>query len=340
MREIARILGAFRHAHQAAVSVLPMPGGDALGNDLAAGVAADVNHLGAGIRLLVVVGQRHRVKLAHRALAAQHAGGVLPGDGRTGFHLSPRDLGTVAAAVAALGDEVVDAAFAVFVSRIPVLHRGVLDFGVFQGNQFHHGRVQLVFIAHRRSAAFQVTDITPFLGNDQCAFKLAGIGSVDTEIGAELHRAAHAAGDVHEAAVREDRRVQGGEEIVARGHHGAQVLPHEFGMIFYRFRERAENHAGLLQFVTEGRPDRDRIEDRVHRDTGQAGPFVQWHAQLVIGLQQFGVDLVQALRPVLVRLRRGKIGNGLEVDRVDLQVRPVWLLHFQPFPVRVQTPFQ
>jgi hypothetical protein len=35
------------------------------------GVLADVDHLGAGVGLLVVVGQRHGVELAHRVIAHQ-----------------------------------------------------------------------------------------------------------------------------------------------------------------------------------------------------------------------------------------------------------------------------
>ena len=46
----------------------------------------------------------------------------------------------------------------------------------------------------------------------------------------------------------------------------------------------------------------DAVEDRVHRDPGQARALVQGHPQLLVGLEQLGVDLVQALRPVLLRL--------------------------------------
>jgi len=44
------------HAHQAAVAVLAEARRDALRDDRAAGVFADVDHLGAGVGLLVVVG--------------------------------------------------------------------------------------------------------------------------------------------------------------------------------------------------------------------------------------------------------------------------------------------
>jgi hypothetical protein len=72
--------------------------------------AADMDHLGAGVGLLPMVGQGDRIELADAAVAAQDAARILPGDRRTGFHLGPGNVGARATALAALGDEVVDAA--------------------------------------------------------------------------------------------------------------------------------------------------------------------------------------------------------------------------------------
>src|SRR6185295_7575397 len=104
--------------------------GDALGDDPALGVLAEVQHLSAAIDLLAAVADGDRIELAGRIVAAQDAAWIFPGDGRTGFDLGPGNLRAVAAAVAALGDEVVDAAFAVSVAGIPVLHRRIFDLGV------------------------------------------------------------------------------------------------------------------------------------------------------------------------------------------------------------------
>src|SRR5690606_7899514 len=188
---VAGALGAALDLHQAAVGVLAAAGADALADDLALGAGAQVDHLGAGVGLLAVVGQGHRIELADRVVAAQHAAGVLPGDGRTGLHLGPADLAAPAAALAALGDEVVDAANAVLVARVPVLHRRVLDLGVVQRHQLDHRRVQLVLVALRRRAALEVGHVGAFLGDDQGALELAGLAGIDAEIGGELHRAAH-----------------------------------------------------------------------------------------------------------------------------------------------------
>src|SRR5258705_6653796 len=115
---------------ETAIGVLRDAGGDALGDDPAGGVLAEMNHLGAGIDLLVAVRNRDRVKLAARVIAAQDAARIFPGDRRSGLDLGPGDLRIVAAAVATLGDEIVDAAFAFGIAGIPVLHRRIFDLGI------------------------------------------------------------------------------------------------------------------------------------------------------------------------------------------------------------------
>src|SRR5262249_55782208 len=107
-----------------------MARGDALGDDPARRVLAEVDHLGAAVDLLVPVGDGNGIELAARIVAAQDAAWILPSDGGAGLHLRPGDLGVASAAVAPLGDEIVDAAAPLLIPRVPVLHRRVLDFGV------------------------------------------------------------------------------------------------------------------------------------------------------------------------------------------------------------------
>src|SRR6195256_3334726 len=146
--------------NEAAIGVLRNAGRDALGDDPAGGVLAEMQHLGAGIDLLVTVRNRDGIEFAARIVAAQNAARIFPGDGRAGLDLSPGDLRIVAAAIATLGDEIVDAALAFGIAGVPVLHRRIFDLGVVQRNQLNHGGVQLVLVALRRGAAFEVADIS------------------------------------------------------------------------------------------------------------------------------------------------------------------------------------
>ena len=103
--------------------------------------------------------------------------------------------------------------------------------------------MQLIFIAHGRGAAFEVADIGTLVGDDQRALELAGVALVDTEVGGELHRAAHARGNVDERAIGKDSAVEGGEVIVGHRYDGAQIFFHEVRVRMHSFRDRAEDNA-------------------------------------------------------------------------------------------------
>src|SRR6185437_16905395 len=108
---------------------------DALGDDPACRVLAEMEHLGAAIDLLEAVGDRDRVEFTARVIAAQDAAWIFPGDRRSRFDLGPGNLRIGAAAVAALGDEIVDAALAFGIARIPVLHRRIFDLGIVERDE-------------------------------------------------------------------------------------------------------------------------------------------------------------------------------------------------------------
>src|SRR5215212_255909 len=128
-----------------------------------------MDHLGAGIDLLEAVGYRDRIEFAARIIAAQNAAWIFPGDGGAGLDLGPGDLGVAAAAVAALGHEIINTTPAMLVAGIPVLHGRVFDLGIFQRDQFDDRGVELVFIPHRRGAAFKIAYIGALVGDDQGA---------------------------------------------------------------------------------------------------------------------------------------------------------------------------
>ena len=180
---VAGIPSAFPDPHQTAIGILAATGGNALGEDGAGGIPADVDHLGSGIGLLEIVCERHGIEFSDGTIAPQDTTRVLPGNGGTGLYLGPGNLGARAATFAALGDEVVDPPPALFVAGIPILHGGVFYLGILHGDELHHGGVQLVFVAHGRGAAFQVTNISTLVGDDQGAFELSGLGGIDAKVG-------------------------------------------------------------------------------------------------------------------------------------------------------------
>jgi hypothetical protein len=251
--------GRAQYLDEPAVGVLGAAGRDPLGDDGARRVPADVDHLRAGVGLLAVCGDGHRVELADRVVALQDDTRVLPGDRRSRLHLGPGDLRPVTCS-APLGHEVVDAAAAVGVTGVPVLHGRVLDRRVVEGDELHDRRVQLVLVAFGCGAAFQVADRRPFLGNDEGSFELPGLGGVDPEVGRQLHRASHAGGNEAEGPVGEHRGVQGGEEVVCERDHRSEVLADQIRSFVHRLGERAEDDAHLGELLLE----RGRHGDRVH----------------------------------------------------------------------------
>src|SRR6516225_5491401 len=115
-----------------------------------------MQHLGAGIDLLVTVGNRNRIEFTARIVAAQNTARIFPGDGRAGLELGPGNLRVLAAAVAALGDEIEDPTAAAGVARIPVLDGRILDLGVLERDALDHRGMQLILVPHRRGAALDV----------------------------------------------------------------------------------------------------------------------------------------------------------------------------------------
>ena len=115
-----------------------------------------MNHLGAGVGLLVVARDGHGIEFAGSAAACKDAGGVFPGDGRAGLDLCPGEFGIVSAAEAALGDEVVDASTSMLVAGVPVLYGGIFYLGAVFDDDFDDGGVELVFVAHGCGASLEV----------------------------------------------------------------------------------------------------------------------------------------------------------------------------------------
>ena len=163
-------------------------------------------------------------------------------------------------------------------------------------DQLHHRGVQLIFIAHRRGATFEITYGRSFFRNDQCALKLAGLRGIDAEISRQLHRTAHTLGDVAKGAIAKHRRIECRKKVIGVGHHRAQVFLHQLRMILHCFGKRTENDPQLAQLCFERRRDRDTVEHRIDGDAGEQIPVRRrGNAELLVGLEQLRVDLFQTL---------------------------------------------
>ncbi len=68
---VLRPFGPGVDAHQSAVAVVRPARADAFGDDAAGGVLADMDHLGARIGLLAVVGRGDQIELADWIIAPQ-----------------------------------------------------------------------------------------------------------------------------------------------------------------------------------------------------------------------------------------------------------------------------
>ena len=259
--------------------------------------------------------------------------------------MRPRHLAPRATAQCPFGDEVEDPALALGIARIPVLDGRILYLGIFMRVNLDHRGMELVLVAHRRGAAFEIADVAALFGDDQGALELAGILGVDPEIGRQFHRAADALGDVDEGAVGEDRGVEAGEQIVALRNDRAEVFLDEVGIFLDRFADRQEDHPGAQQFLAEGGRDADAVEHRIDRDFARAFDpgehllLLDRDAEFLIDAQDFGIDLVERSK-LWLRLGRGVIISVLIIDRRNVELGPVDLLHLQPRGISLEPPVE
>ncbi len=151
--------------------------------------------------------------------------------------LRPGDARVLAAALATLGDEVVDAADAVRIAGIPVLHGRVLDVRIVERNQLHDCSVKLILVAHRRRAALEIAHVSAGVRNDQRALELTGLRRIDAEVGRQLHRATHALRHIDERAIGEHRRVERGVVVVRVRDDRAEILLDQLRMLLHGFGE-------------------------------------------------------------------------------------------------------
>ena len=67
---------------------------------------------------------------------------------------------------------------------------------------------------------------------------------------------------------------------------------------------------------------------------------MQWYAEFVVGLEQLGIHLIEALWRVRLTFGRRVIRNSPVVDRGMMHMRPTRFPHLEPVLVRFETPVQ
>jgi hypothetical protein len=116
-------------------------------------------------------------------------------------------------------------------------------------------------------------------------------------------------------------------------------------VVLNRLGNGAEDHAGLGQFLAEGRHHGDAVEDGIDRnlrralDAGKHFLLFQRDTELLIGPEQFRIDLFKAFRP-FGAFRRGVVVEILEVDLRIVDPGPGRLGHRAPALVGLKPPFE
>ena len=101
-----------------------------------------MNHLRAGVGLLKMIGERHRIKFAGRIIPDQDAAWVLPRDRRAGLDLRPGNLRIFALTFTAFGHKIINPALSgLRITGIPILYRRILDLGMVERHKLYDRRV-------------------------------------------------------------------------------------------------------------------------------------------------------------------------------------------------------
>ena len=81
LRKVPHTIGLRGDADEAAIGAVGFAGGDPLGHNGGSGALAIVDHLRAGIGLLIIIGDGDRIKFSHAVIAIEDAAWIFPGDG-------------------------------------------------------------------------------------------------------------------------------------------------------------------------------------------------------------------------------------------------------------------
>ena len=169
-------------------------------------------------------------------------------------------------------------ALTILITWIPVLHGTVFHLGILLHHYLNDGSMQLVLVTHGSCTALQIAHIGIIVADNKGTFKLARSSGIDTEISAQFHWATDSLGDIHKTTVRENCRVQSGKEIILVRHHRAQVLTHQFWMLFHGLTDGTKNNAFFFQLLTESSLHAHTVHNSIHSCSCQCHTLFQWDA--------------------------------------------------------------
>ena len=156
-----------------------------------------MHHFRSSIGLLVIISHRHRIEFANRVISFQNTTWIFPSNGRTCFHLRPRNFRIIAFADSAFRYKIIDTSFSLLIAWIPVLYGRIFYFGIIHDYNFHNSSMQLVFVAHRSSTTFEIRNIRIVVGHNKRSFELPRINGIYTKISRKFHRTANAFWNIH-----------------------------------------------------------------------------------------------------------------------------------------------
>ena len=150
--------------------------------------------------------------------------------------------------------------------------------------------------------------------DDERALELAHVLGVDAEIGLERHVDVHTLGHVDERPARPHCRVEGGELVVGRGNHGAEVLLEQLLVVAEPMVGGQEDDAQLLELLLDLVVDHLGVVLGTH--AGEELLLRLGNPEPVEGALHVGGHVL----PRLGLLGRGLdvVVNVLEVDRADV----------------------
>ena len=216
-------LQVLRDMDHAAVGGAALADADGLGDDDGGGVVGGVDHLGAGVLMLAVVGEGNGDDFAAGALTFKDHTGILHRETTADVAVDPLYLG-VFHCDGAFGDEIKHVVG-------PVLDGDVLDLRALEGDELDYGGVEGGGGELRGGAALHVGDLGALVGDNEGALELAEVFRVDAEVGLERHGDLHVLGHVDEGAAGEHGAVERGELVVAGGDDLAEPFAEELGVL-------------------------------------------------------------------------------------------------------------